>query len=30
MAAWVASLPLEKRHALGNSQLPDDVMWVPL
>jgi predicted nuclease with RNAse H fold len=29
MAAWVASLSPERRHALGNAQRPDDAIWVP-
>jgi hypothetical protein len=30
MAAWVASLPLTRRRALGNAQSHDDAIWVPL
>jgi Protein of unknown function (DUF429) len=30
MAAWVASLPPERRRAFGNPQQPDDAIWVPL
>jgi hypothetical protein len=30
MAAWVASLPRERRHAFGDAQRPDDAIWVPL
>lgn len=30
MAAWVASLPLERRRAFGDAQRPDDSIWVPL
>jgi hypothetical protein len=30
MAAWVASLPRERRRAFGNPQQPDDAIWVPL
>lgn len=30
MAAWVASLPPERRRALGDAQRPDDAIWVPL
>jgi Protein of unknown function (DUF429) len=30
MAAWVASLPPERRRAHGNAQCPDDSIWVPL
>lgn len=30
MAAWVASLPSERRRAFGDAQRPDDSIWVPL
>jgi hypothetical protein len=30
MAAWVASLPPEKRRAIGDTLRPDDAIWVPL
>jgi predicted nuclease with RNAse H fold len=30
MAAWVASLPPERRRAFGDAQRPDDAIWVPL
>lgn len=30
MAAWIASLPSERRRALGDAQRPDDAIWVPL
>lgn len=30
MAAWVASLPPERRRAFGDPQQPDDAIWVPL
>jgi hypothetical protein len=30
MAAWVASLPPERRRAIGDAQRPDDAIWVPL
>jgi predicted nuclease with RNAse H fold len=30
MAAWVASLPPERRRAFGDAQQPDDAIWVPL
>jgi hypothetical protein len=30
MAAWVASLPAERRRAFGDAQRPDDSIWVPL
>lgn len=29
MAAWVASLALDRRHAFGNARQPDDSIWVP-
>ena len=29
MAAWIASLSPERRHALGDAQRPDDAIWVP-
>lgn len=29
MAAWVASLPVERRRAFGNPDQPDDAIWVP-
>ena len=30
MAAWVASLPRERRRAIGDAERPDDAIWVPL
>jgi hypothetical protein len=30
MAAWVASLPRDRRRAYGDAQQPDDAIWVPL
>jgi hypothetical protein len=30
MAAWIASLPLGERRAVGNDQRPDDAIWVPV
>ena len=30
MAAWVASLPSERRRAFGDAQRQDDAIWVPL
>ncbi len=30
MAAWVASLSAERRHAFGDAQNPDDAIWAPL
>jgi Protein of unknown function (DUF429) len=30
MAAWIASLPLRERRAVGNDQWPDDAIWVPV
>jgi hypothetical protein len=30
MAAWVASLPVEQRRAIGDAKRPDDSIWVPL
>ena len=30
MAAFVASLPADKRRAYGNAQNPDDAIWVPV
>jgi Protein of unknown function (DUF429) len=30
MAAWLASLPPEKRRAYGDARLPNDAIWVPL
>jgi hypothetical protein len=29
MAAWAASLPAERRRAIGNDQRPNDAIWVP-
>ena len=29
MSAWVASLPADQRRAYGDSQQPDDAIWVP-
>jgi hypothetical protein len=29
MAAWIASLPRERRRAFGDGQRPDDAIWVP-
>jgi len=29
MAAWIASLPPDQRHAFGDDQRPDDAIWVP-
>jgi predicted nuclease with RNAse H fold len=29
MAAWVASLPLDRRRAFGDGKRPDDAIWVP-
>jgi hypothetical protein len=29
MAAWVASLPSERRRAFGDATRPDDAIWVP-
>ena len=30
MAAWVATLPLERRRAFGDANRLDDAIWVPL
>jgi hypothetical protein len=30
MAAWIASLPPERRRAFGDARRPDDAIWVPL
>jgi uncharacterized protein DUF429 len=30
MAAWVASLPPDRRRAFGDARNPDDAIWVPL
>ena len=30
MAAWVASLPSDRRRAFGDAQRPDDAIWAPL
>jgi predicted nuclease with RNAse H fold len=30
MAAWIASIPPERRRAFGDAQRPDDAIWVPL
>jgi hypothetical protein len=30
MAAWIASLPPDRRRAFGDAQRPDDAIWVPL
>ena len=29
MAAWVASLPADRRRAFGDARRPDDAIWVP-
>ena len=30
MAAWVASIPQDRRRAFGHAERPDDAIWVPL